>query len=390
MPCTAWTRSIKGPDDTELGIARASPLVYHCNAPESGKARGLAFVIPGFDDDVDEGALVELRGRLAAHHGLLAVSVEYHCYRSRLKDGARLDLNEEEFAALSRLCQGHLVPLLDRNSLVSALERLPSPYEFELHVVPANGDYQNFGVMQAMDHLAVLHDLQASDGVRFEPRNVIAIGAGHGGYLAHLLAKFAPNAIRAVFDSNARTSLPLSFLFGSAVGGEAPYYYHAGKVRIFPLVRTRWVRDASKPEDMSVSRQEIRSVTLPSHIGTTRLASRRLCTYRSVVSAGCPADVAREKQVQGDALREAGFDVAILSQANRDVEPSGASAAMLSALFDEHYPALLPMEGDSDGCLSSSVAYLSGDMLYSIDFDDFGVQLAIAPITRSPRRYSFY
>lgn len=72
MPCKEWTKSIKGVDNVELGTPRASPLIYHCTSPESGKADGLVFVIPDFGEDPSGETLCGLRAHLAKTHRLLA------------------------------------------------------------------------------------------------------------------------------------------------------------------------------------------------------------------------------------------------------------------------------------------------------------------------------
>lgn len=388
MGLRQWTRSIRGAQDFELGAERTSALTYHAAAPADGPARGVAFVIPDFDEDADGESFAALRADLARTHGLLAVTVEYHCYRSRLRDGAQFVLDDREFATLQRICEGHLVPLLDRNALLQALTKLPEPYEFELHVTPRNGDYQNFGVMQALDHLHVLHDLRQEEGLRGDA-SAIALGAGHGGYLGCLLAKIAPNALHAVVAVDSPTAAPLSYLFGDAAGGPAPYYYHAGNVRIFPLVATLWVQDPASPAYFSPSRQEVRDLALRSHLATAKLASRRKggCMFRLGSTGGQAASSHATTMAHCEALRAAGFDAnwAVLPPPAREGE-----APDLATLAE----ACLVHLGEADASLeagaASSVAYLSGDLLYSFDFDEHGPQASAVHLARERGRLRFY
>lgn len=387
IPIREWSKSIKGADDFELGIPRTTPLIYHCTAPEAGPAKGLVFVIPNFNDEVTDSDFVALRQHLAREHGLLAVSVEYHCYRSRLQDGAQLNISEEEFQNLGRLCASHGVALLDRNALISALKQLPVAYEFEFSVAPANGDYQNLGVMQALDHLAVLHDLHCDQVITIEDRtNVIAMGKGYGGYLANLLAKFAPNALRAVFSLDAFTSPPLSYLFGSKKGKaateDAPYYYHVGKVRLFPIIKTRWVHDATAANGFSRAHIEIRNVGLPSHLRTMRLASRRRTVYRLAISTNGITPSADGFRNQTLVLKAAGFDAELITMTK-------SSPFELVKIFDDWYSSPHLADATPNQHSSSSVAYLSTLKLYCIDYDEFGCQLSILPIEPDPPRYSY-
>lgn len=395
MATLSWTASTKGADDFELGIPRNTPLVYHCTAPADGKAAGLVFLIPDFNDDVDGEEFVRLREHLAQTYGLLAVSVEYHCYRSRLKDGAQLLLSNEEFAALSKICMSHGVALLDRQALIPALKQLPKPYEFEFRVIPANGEYQNFGVMQAMDHLLVLHHLMQSQDCDFEVANVLLMGAGHGGYLAHMIAKFAPNAIRAVFDADSKTSLPTSYLFGEEAGNGAPYYYHLGNIRIFPVIDTRWQPDLNSMAAYNAARAEIRDTALASHIGSmshavTRALQER-CHYRILISTGCDAVIATEKGRQTQLLEMAGFNVVLrdVFVPESKILVKGGGVQELIEMFSLCYSTLPPLTDAPIG-QQSSVSYLCGDLLYCYDSDEFGYQANTILIQKNIRVVRYY
>jgi hypothetical protein len=388
VSCRHWTRTIRGAQDFELGLERTSALTFHATAPADGRARGVAFVIPDFNDDAEGELFAGLRANLAQSHGLLAVTVEYHCYRSRIRDGAQFDLSDGEFAALRKICEGHLVPLIDRNALLPALARLPKHYEFELRVVPHNGDYQNFGVMQALDHLHVLHYLQGEAG-NLECPVAIALGAGYAGYIACLMAKFAPNAFRAVMAVDTPTAPPLSYLFGAAAGGEASYYYHAGNVRIFPLVATRWVQDPGSPAGFSLSRQEVRDLVLPFHLGTAKLATRRGmgCAFRLRSTGEGSSATAAAAKAHCEALGAAGFD------ADWDLLPMHGSAGVAPplAMLAEACQEVIGVANSSPTAdIASSVAYLSGDLLYSFEFDEHGPQAFAVPLARQRGHLRFY
>jgi len=360
MPCKEWTKSIKGADDIELGIPRTSPLIYHCTAPESGKADGLAFVIPDFGEDPSGAALRGLRSHLAETHNLLAVTVEYHCLRSRLSDGARLDVSPAELAVLSKLCAQHGVALLDPNAMLTALAQLPQPYEFEFRVIPPNGDYQNLGLMQALDHFAVLQDILTSmGGAGFEAGNVLAMGVGYGAYLAHLLAKIAPNTLRAVFDFAGLTEAPLSYLFGSRFGDAAPYYYHAGKVRVFPLIASKWSNDAASPHYFSTARRAIRDMASLRHIEAMRQSARQPCCYRIGLLSQDKEGFIATKRRQAEMLAGAGFDVALreYGEYTEGGVDETIQVALLRTLFEEYYPQLPAGLRTPDHVLGSSIAY---------------------------------
>jgi hypothetical protein len=390
MPCKEWTKSIKGVDDIELGIPRTSPLVYHCAAPESGKADGLAFVIPDFGEDPGGEALRGLRLHLAETHQLLAITVEYHCLRSRLSDGARLDVSQTELAALSKLCAQHGVALIDPKAMLTALAQLPEPYEFELRVIPPNGDYQDLGLMQALDHFAVLQDIATSMGsAEFEAGNVLVMGYGYGGYLAHLMAKIAPNTVRAVFEFAGLTEAPLSYLFGSRFGDVAPYYYHAGKVRVFPLIESKWSNDKTSPRYFSNARRAIRDMASPRHSEAMRQSAQQPCRYRIGLLSQDEGGFVEMKRSQAEGLVRAGFD-AVLRDYGVDGVEETTPVALIRALFEEYYPQLPARQCAPDHVLGSSIAYLCDDAIYSFEHGSWGCMMNIAPLPSSATRlYSF-
>lgn len=372
---------MRGVDDIELGLPRTSNLAYHCAAPASGAAAGLAFVIPGFGEEANGAALRDLRAHLAQTHGLLAVSVEYHCQRLRLADGARLDFSPQEFAALREVCLSHGVALLDKNALLAALAQLPVAYEFELAVIPPDGEYQNLGLMAALDHLAVLHDLLGTTGARFDAENILALGQGYGGYLAHLIAKLAPNTLRAVFDIAAPSIPSASWLFGGEAEDAAPFHYHLGNIRITPRVLTRWSAERTRAEWYSPARQSLRDTALPAHIATMRQAAERPCRYCMAHAAPAETPFAITKARQATRLAEAGFDVILESF------PSGATPTeALIRFFDRHYPALPPAPGLPDLLRETSISYLCGKLLYAFEHGRWGCSPSIVPLADAPSR----
>ncbi len=395
MPIKEWTKTIRGADDIELGIPRASPLIYHCTAPEQGKAEGLAFVVPGSGEDPGGEALRGLRAHLAGTYRLLAVSVGYHCLHSRLSDGARLDLGPAEMASLGQLCARHGVALIDPHALIAALSQLPEPYEFELRVVPPGGDYQNLGLMQALDHFAVLQDIvTGADNAGLDAGDVLVMGHGYGAYLAHLIAKIAPNTVRAVFDFAGLTAAPLSYLWGGRFGGAAPdpapYYYHAGKVRLFPLLATEWSDDKTSPHYFSAARRAVRDTASPQQCQAMRQSTRRPCCYRFGLPGQAGAFI-DQKRKQADVLRWAGFDVGVREAGGGGIEET-TPPALLRRLFDENYPKLPAAPATPDHLLGSSIAYLCQDTIYSFEHGSWGCKLNVVPMpppSPAARLYKF-
>lgn len=389
MAIREWHEAAEGSADPELGLPRLCRLTLHAAAPDSGAAEGLVFVIPDLPEDIEGPQLAACRRHLAEKHRLLAVSVEYHAYRSKLGDGAKFDIGEELFKELRNICASNGVTLLYKDAVARAITQLPAPCELELPVRPANGDYQNLGLVAALDHLQVFAHLRREGRIAFDAANVIVMGNGYGGYLAHLVAKIAPHAIRAVIDFAGRMQPPASFLFGGLEPGPAPYYYHFGKSRIFPLVHTEWEREAGSPRHYSPARMAIRDVAREDHARAMLAATARppvFCGLVSILDAS-PETTAKLRQLE--MLRQLGFGVIM-----RDIgDIDGSSAAIeqtehgpvisLPFLFDGFYGQLGEPLPAQESC---SVAYPGGDLIYSFSHDAGGCRVGIAARPQEPRK----
>lgn len=390
MKLKEWTKEIEGTDDVELAIPRASPLIYHCTAPaEVNKMAGMVLLIPGFGEDVAGAYQQNLRAYLAEKYGLLAVTVEYHCSQSRLNTGAAFKLSKEEYDGLRNLCARHRIHFDRPEDIERALLQLNIPYEFDLHITPRNNDYQNFGVMQALDHLLVLHDIKFDKDVIFEHGNIIACGSSHGGYIAHVLAKFAPNTIRAVIDNSSYTN--------DAFFGAQPPYCYFGKIKINLHLVTRWeLKDKLSPYYFSSACHAIRNTASKTHIASMHSAARRLCQYRMAHSALddylAPISLKRE---QTQLLADAGFDTTLKEFGEGEVDGKMIKSlkhgmdASLRDLFDYFYPTLTPIpatEYQSDSDLGSSVAYLCDNKIYSLEHGSYGCILNVAALPDLPPR----
>jgi hypothetical protein len=378
-----WSKSIKGVDDVELNIPRANPLAYHCAAPAGGKADGLLFLIADLGEDVTGENQRQLRAYLAQKFSLLVVGVEYHCLRTKLQHGAQLDIGPQALETLRSLCMQHGLALLDPKVLLQTLAKLPVPYEFEVRVVPANGEYQNLGVMQTLDHLAVLQDLCTDEAVSFDAENIIAMGGGYGGYLAHLIAKFAPNTLRAVFDYASMVEAPRSYLFGGQEDVAVPYYYYAGKTRLIPLVITHWTEDSEASNWYSPARHSIRHAALEAHVQTAFAAMKRHTQYRIVTPPIEDATSYRNKSRQAEMLANAGFDVVfqpakgLANESERNDMMDSGYAARLSAMFERLYPSLASNPGKPDHMLDTSIAYFCNGLIYGFEHGARGCSMNV-------------
>jgi pimeloyl-ACP methyl ester carboxylesterase len=273
---------VAGLADFEIGDApRTRPVSYALTLPTgtsaSKPARGLVFDIPGFGADNDPGYLANLRRTIAEVHGYACVSVDYHAIAARPSQGCAISLEPESMEVVRLLAHRHGV-VLDEGNIGALLQslgaRVPAQVKLRATLEPPLGEYQNFGVLQALDHLVVLDRLAAA-GVACDFHNVVLVGSSHGGYIAHLIAKFAPNSINAVIDNSSYVRAPLQYL------GLLPEFNLAqGNLTLDCSVASRWqFLSPQAPGYYGLAQALIRDTSYAPHLAEMRRKGDRLPHY---------------------------------------------------------------------------------------------------------------
>lgn len=362
---------IPGAADFELRRDREAPLHYVAALPEE-PAQGLAFLIPGFGGDTDEAYADSLRRRVVEGHGMIAVSVRYHCFGARPATGAKLEVDGRDHLMLLGLAAVHGVALGDPKDLIDVAKRLQAAgvrTTLRATLKPARGEYQNFGIMQALDHLAVLGRLRER-GASFDERRIVALGSSHGGYIAHLMAKIAPGTLAMVIDNSSYTRPPMNYL-----GQETSSEYVAPLVDGIVLqcrTQSAWTTADRKAANFyDRNRDLIRDTAYGRHLDVARSAAMdQGCAFRMVNSAVDSISPPDMKRSQVAALRAAGFDARLLvvEQEHLDGKLFKRLAhgldASLAGLFDLAVAELSPRQMPLDADVGAEVVYDCVDASY--------------------------
>ncbi|MBS4268754.1 DUF2920 family protein [Campylobacter vulpis] len=169
-------------DDVELGIKRTSKLEYRLSSPQNPKA--IFFIIGGFGTNADLRMMDFTRKQIASKFDVAAVNVLYHCFCCRRNDleqqySAQIAILEEDKANLIKLCQTLALPY-ENLGVSEILKRIEETIQKEKKkgnlvkdfrintltytLLPPNEEYQNYGIMAALDHINVLKDLKTHGG----------------------------------------------------------------------------------------------------------------------------------------------------------------------------------------------------------------------------------
>lgn len=250
-----YEHSVAGHPDAELGLCGERKVRYRIHGSEMASA-GIVVYIPGFGGDL--GAYSEVFcEKVAGHHGMAALCVDYFCMRSRPSVGASISLLPDERARALTLL-GLSPETVDRD-LLRALDcfRPREPLRFHGLLTPPDGAYQNFGVMAALDTLNAIEDAMCRyNGNR---DNLILVGSSYGGYLAQMVNKFRPGYARALFDNSSWAEPNLAYVVGRDIGAVEYQCTLQGGVELALCVCSPWRMVAGHPHEFDVDAFIIRS-----------------------------------------------------------------------------------------------------------------------------------
>lgn len=393
---TTIVGSIAGHADFELGTRRAVPVTYTAQLPETPKADGLVFLIAGFGGDKDE-ALMELtRRHIAAKHNLIVVSVRAHCHFCRMSQSTpempvELQIDPWSIAkAIGALVlQGDSLEGLTSADETSTLRFLKSKkdhnFQLDATLVPPGDDYQNFGVLAALDHLKVLSHLIDEEELVFDTANVVLAGTSHGAYIAHLMQKFAPNTISAIIDSSSFPEVMPTYLGFGGVELRAK----DDNLEFICATKTYWTNEfIGAPSYFGLDQTNIRHLAYPPHMQAVKSATvGRKCQVRMIHSVQDRLVSIHLKRHHANLLRAYGHNVVLHEAGEADVDGKYITTLehglgiSLNKMFDRYYPTLERQTGINDRDNKTFLSFEGIHKTYSVDHGaDSGPVMAIEEI----------
>ncbi|MCD8213602.1 MAG: DUF2920 family protein [Campylobacter sp.] len=296
------TYEIVSTDDIELGIKRESLLEFRLSFDDECEMNAIVFIVPGLGGDANDNYKEHLAEFTAREFNVAVASVNYHCIGNRPQTGAKYFFDKADQFILKKKCdeigisldgdlsfleQSQLAidTLLKISNLInSKKDRGELAKDFLLHISltlqPTKNEYQNFGIMQAMDLLNALKFIKKSAPFKMgggsheiDKLPVIVVGSSHGGYLAHMAAKIAPWLIDGVIDNSSYAKYPFRFVgFGKEIDYTKYCGYQTTKVldnaSIYVSDKTLWTLDSNSERYFSEAREEIRYVLNLDHLKT--------------------------------------------------------------------------------------------------------------------------
>lgn len=393
--------SIDGVDDFELNIKREHKLNYYITSPTK-KSDGLVFVVAGFGNDSSIEYSKKLREYIANEYNLTAVTVIYHCFHSRFSNGATLKFIDEDIELLNfKLSMMNLEEFSgdigkSLTKLNSKIYKAKSSRAYPIdrvelltaQIVPKYNEYQNFGVMQAIDHLYVLGDILKRGEIEFNRGNIIAFGSSHGGFIANLISKIAPNTLSAVFDNSSYSYPNLRYICGRELNPKLSEFrvnrpFGFENFALDGFIKSYWTLDKSSPYYLSKGRLAIRSMIEKSHIDSMAEISNSKTQYRFFHSKFDKIATIEDKELAVSNLRDSNFDVELkVIESKSDIDGkfikslSHGMELSLKKMFDFFYLTVKKRDESLDFDLSSEIEYRCEEFAYKFKFssDDFTIK----------------
>jgi len=404
-------------DDVELGIKRDSSLSFYACYDDVKEAKALLVIIPGLGEDSDSGYRAHLMRTMAENYDVACVSVDYHCIGNRPQLGAKFGLDDIDRAILIKELAkiGITLPIdlkivdnYDKTSvLLKSLSEeitirkengvLPDDFSLDISMtmLSTKNEYQNFGVMQALDVLnAVLYTKKNICDQKFKNIPVVMVGSSHGGYLAHMCAKIAPWLVNAVIDNSSYAKFLWQLIgFGKEI--DFTRFFGCGTGNLYENLnlyfcdKTYWTLNDKSPYYFNESREEIRNILNPKHLKVqSKFKKTFYIGYHCVNDDIAPA---KDKTELYEALKKLKFD-ATLHMIKDESEVDGKFIKSLTHGMGMSYKLLLQRElpgvmkkilskkDKKDEINEKYIEYKCGDLLYKFSEVSDQIRLEVTDI----------
>ncbi|APB40397.1 carbonic anhydrase [Campylobacter jejuni] len=352
--------------------------------------KAIVFIVGGFGANANISFLDFDREYIAKNFDVVVVHVFYHCFCARQsidqKYNPKLIPNQDDLERVNGILKninlGHLsvnkdnfeqiIPLIEQkvNKMKQAgLVDESQKIELSCDFIPPNGDYQNYGIMAAIDHINALKDL-VKRFPKFADLPKIYGGGSYGGYLALLIAKIAPWYVDGVID-NSGVCLPfLACILGREMN-QGEFYFEGSGYRLYCFVYKYWNRNMNSSYYFGDENYLIRAILNSNHLQIQSNLNKNtiFVSYHSIQDMGAPV---QNKIELYKCYQELGYDATLhLIKDENDID--GRFVKSLEhglrmtdrALFRKELPLMLEkLQGRKSFMQENSISYPCGNKVF--------------------------
>lgn len=388
-------------DDAELGIKRTSKLEYRISYDDEKEMKAIVFIIGGMGANANISFLDFDREYIAKKFDVVTVNVFYHCFCARRsvdeKYSAMTIFTREDLSKLSQalfdvginthvsfenayqcyeLLNQHITTLKSQGKLTQNYQaRLTSTF------IPPNGDYQNFGIMAAIDHINVLKDF-VKKFPNFKNLPKIYGGGSYGGYLSLLIAKVAPWYVDGVIDNSGSVLPLLNYIIGRDIN-KYDYLFNDSSAFVEMFIKTYWTRkDENSPYFFANENYMIRALLNSFHLQIQAKKNNNII-FVSYHSTKDEFDTSKDKETLFESYKALGYD-ANLHLIKDESQIDGRFIKDLKhgmritdkALFRKELPLMLEkLQGRKSLMQENSISYPCRNKIFTFKDDKAGFAL---------------
>ncbi|WP_139453489.1 DUF2920 family protein [Campylobacter armoricus] len=398
---------IKSCDDVELNIKRESLLEFKLSYDDSKNIKAIICIIPGGAEDMNDYIYVD--DYLARNYEVAIINVNYHCIGNRPHLGSSFYLDDIDKLILDtglKAINLNQINVFDINSYeklnntfinidqeiekLKINKKLDQNYKLKTHVsfLPSKNEYQNFGIMQAMDVLNAIFYIKENSPFKLMGGGIktILFGNSYGGYLANLCAKIAPWSIDFVLDNSSFVDFFGDIFRLIGFGKEIDFTrYHGTYIDIFfkniflyVSDKTFWTSNKFSKNYFSNARKIIREPLNKEHIKIqSSYPNPKYILYHSVFDERSPFE---NKKIFVDLLKSLNFKVDFYNISQMDgkyIKNLNHGLGLSTKLFFKlHLPQILKEPLQDKSC-EKEISYKCDDLIYTFKEEDNQIRLEI-------------
>ena len=199
--------------------------------PEQGvnHETGILLMIPGYGANANSNVYKKMRSQFADQYNLVTVQCDYFGWQFMQSDNLSLQLNPTESDMMKIFTAGEIDSIrLDSQNLIEVCSLYNEKFEFKVNLSEAASDFNDMGIMQAIDNITAILVVKAileDNNLAFNKDKFIIYGHSHGAYLSYLCNAFAPQLFSMIIDNSA-------WLFPEYMKNGRSLYYKVGKSQI--------------------------------------------------------------------------------------------------------------------------------------------------------------
>jgi|GEM_PF-929927 len=384
--------TIAAPADPEVNIKVRDTLEYYMVFPTGYKKEekyGMAFCISGYGETANSEYYIDkLCPYISDTYNIITVGVRYHndervtpSYTVNIVDICKFYGVSEDYFSNSNV--GNVI---DRIFDLLVERRVPMLERTYCLLADQYHKYSSFGLMPAIDHLVVLSNILRDYNI--DKDNIIAFGTSYGGYVASLMAKYAPQTFSLVIDNSGFCLTHLQEVLGAHIGGMSGaivHYVDGVRYQIPYTSNSIWSLDETSSFYFSDAHKQIRNLIVEEH----RSKSDTLhCCYHSTHDNLVPIAL---KDKMYNTLSK--FNPTFYKRVeHRDIDgelfksTEHGMDASLRKMFDYSMKVYETNKhkrsGVTDFDLSSTNSFICMDRQYNFMFSDKGFNVNIAKLKR--------